>query len=654
MRTLRLNDKGDDVEAWEYFLRGQNFYWLEVDGFFDPETDEATKAFQREHFLDDDGVVGNKTYAVAATLGFAIAEDSSTEENGPNWPPPPPFKPIPYNDRFKVFGNFRYKPAGLRNNPEAITVLDGWYGKNIERVEIPQLSGVKGTAGRTSFDFNKQVSDQVKGFFEAVEKLGLKNLILTWGGSYAPRFVRGSQTYLSNHCLPAQEPVWTPNGPIPIADLKGCKDHVWSYDDGVAITKPIVNYFSNGKKPILKIEINGNVIRCTPNHPIMVLRKKTLDYSEWYLKKDGKGKVQAEYWTEMVRAENLRKGDRVVSVRSLPELCPSLQVDNDWAEILGLFIGDGCLHHRNGAPNYISFSIPKDDRIRKYAINLLTRYFKTSPKEVSDGCQLAYYNRNIYSKFIKYDKKAHEKTIPEEIWNWDAKSQARFLLGYLYSDGYVAKTKSSTNNNHTCTFLWKSASKKLIEGLKQLLSSLGFKTRRISYSPPKDAVICGVPCAGKGYWQTGGLDIMGVLNPDADPMYLERIKAAVHHRKMDTKCWGYETLMPNFTHHAIRNISSDGEEEVFDIEVEGTHNFLNRGIVVSNSFGTAFDINVPWNGLGITPALKGKKGSVRELVETAYKFGLYWGGYFKRKDGMHFEVAVVMSEEEVQKVLSSI
>ncbi len=58
----------------------------------------------------------------------------------------------------------------------------------------------------------------------------------------------------------------------------------------------------------------------------------------------------------------------------------------------------------------------------------------------------------------------------------------------------------------------------------------------------------------------------------------------------------------------------------------------------NHSWGTALDINVAWNGLGRTPALVGREGSVRELVKIANKHGFYWGGHFSRKDGMHFEV----------------
>ena len=59
----------------------------------------------------------------------------------------------------------------------------------------------------------------------------------------------------------------------------------------------------------------------------------------------------------------------------------------------------------------------------------------------------------------------------------------------------------------------------------------------------------------------------------------------------------------------------------------------------NHAFGVAIDINVPWNGLGVTPALKGQKGSVRDLVPIANSLGFYWGGHFQRNDGMHFEIA---------------
>jgi len=67
-----------------------------------------------------------------------------------------------------------------------------------------------------------------------------------------------------------------------------------------------------------------------------------------------------------------------------------------------------------------------------------------------------------------------------------------------------------------------------------------------------------------------------------------------------------------------------------------------RSVLSNHCFGTAFDINAPWNGFGQEPAGYQERGCVWDLVELAHEHGFYWGGHFQRKDGMHFEVAKVL------------
>jgi hypothetical protein len=68
--TLRLHDGYDDtspalrdeVKALQTLLRERGFD-AQADGFFGDGTDSAVKAFQRAHDLDDDGIVGPRTWA---------------------------------------------------------------------------------------------------------------------------------------------------------------------------------------------------------------------------------------------------------------------------------------------------------------------------------------------------------------------------------------------------------------------------------------------------------------------------------------------------------------------------------------------------------------------------------------------------------------
>jgi hypothetical protein len=54
-----------------------------------------------------------------------------------------------------------------------------------------------------------------------------------------------------------------------------------------------------------------------------------------------------------------------------------------------------------------------------------------------------------------------------------------------------------------------------------------------------------------------------------------------------------------------------------------------------HAWGLAIDVNAAWNGLNVTPVLSA--GFVKCFTDA----GFYWGGNFKRKDGMHFELNTI-------------
>ena len=65
--TLKKGSEGERVENWQKFLNWYEGYGLKVDKKFGTLTKEATRDFQRDHGLVDDGVVGPKTIAKAKT-----------------------------------------------------------------------------------------------------------------------------------------------------------------------------------------------------------------------------------------------------------------------------------------------------------------------------------------------------------------------------------------------------------------------------------------------------------------------------------------------------------------------------------------------------------------------------------------------------------
>ncbi len=202
MRVLRKGMTGDDVGRWQFFLVGQN-HQLEVNGNFNDDTYNATRAFQTDNHLDIDGRVGSETLGCAMTLGFDPLDNSDAPANsGSNFPPPPNFNPlISTPERQNVFGRFEFASDPVPSNPENIRIKGNWEADSIVRVQLLQLVGVQGAPHDGGARFHKKAAEQLIGLWKAWGDGGLLDRILTWDGSFVPRFVRGSRTVLSNHAF---------------------------------------------------------------------------------------------------------------------------------------------------------------------------------------------------------------------------------------------------------------------------------------------------------------------------------------------------------------------------------------------------------------------------------------------------------------------
>jgi len=191
METIRKGSKGLAVTRWQTFLRGLEFP-IVADGDFGQKTHDATAEFQSDHLLKADGIVGNATYSIAMGMGFAMVEDEP-------FPPKPSLVSLGQAGREKLFGKFPYVPAPTDTNAEAIRITDDWPRENIVTVEIPQLQGIKGAPANCRVQVHRLVAPKLQELFAEWEKAGLLRHLISWGGSWVPRFVRGSKSTLSPH-----------------------------------------------------------------------------------------------------------------------------------------------------------------------------------------------------------------------------------------------------------------------------------------------------------------------------------------------------------------------------------------------------------------------------------------------------------------------
>jgi hypothetical protein len=197
VQIIKLGSTGADVERWQYFLIGQGFCKAAVSGRFDPEVDAATKRYQRARGMMADGVVGNATLNAATSDGFPLFATvaDSTNRGSSNWPPRPTnIHVLSEAERKKLFGTFKFTAAPTGSNPEAIKIEAGWTAANIVQVDVPVVCVVP-----TKVTLHKLAKDPFIALLEAWDKAKLLDHILTWNGSYVPRFKRGSDTSLSNH-----------------------------------------------------------------------------------------------------------------------------------------------------------------------------------------------------------------------------------------------------------------------------------------------------------------------------------------------------------------------------------------------------------------------------------------------------------------------
>jgi hypothetical protein len=201
MRVLRRGMNGPDVRDWQNFLIGRHIDVGIVDSGFGKKTEDGTREFQRAQGLEVDGTVDNQTLGEAMKLGFAVLQDPEDKsKTGPNFPPPPKNLTALSNAAVqRIFGKYSFRSAPLRNNPEHIIITDDFVRKNIVQVPIPQLIGVRGAPPDGKIDFHRLAANQLTKLFEDWAKAKLIDRILTFDGSFVPRFVRGSRTVLSNH-----------------------------------------------------------------------------------------------------------------------------------------------------------------------------------------------------------------------------------------------------------------------------------------------------------------------------------------------------------------------------------------------------------------------------------------------------------------------
>jgi alpha-L-arabinofuranosidase len=209
--------KGDWILSWQAFLAGQGIYVGDYSPNFGPKTEAATERAQAAWCTQIDGMVGDGTTDAAEARGFtppwrAVQLELvclSDEEDGfmdPSYPQPADLDGdgradlvyLSEDERQELWGPLEYKVVAGKP-----VLTNDWYSKNIVTIKIPQLVGVDvyGTPSSGRCQCHKLAAAQLLGAFQEADEEGFADLLLTYGGTYNMRFIRGSTTTLSNHAF---------------------------------------------------------------------------------------------------------------------------------------------------------------------------------------------------------------------------------------------------------------------------------------------------------------------------------------------------------------------------------------------------------------------------------------------------------------------
>lgn len=474
------------------------------------------------------------------------------------------------------------------------------------------------------FIVNAEATDQWRPFLDAINFGGLIPGFADGGQPGGPRakvnesslvnFARGleGQPYVwggvnwGDCCLVGETAVWGPNGTKPISELQP-GDYVYSYEDGKLTSNKVTAQWFSKRQETYKVRTRRRGVVGSDNHPFLRL---VMGEPATHVKGGARGEqVPATYVAQWARLDALKPGDLLVQPKDVKldkvsnTLPSGREVGLNEAWLLGLIMGDGSVQDTK-----IELCVYGDLRVR--AAGVFAKMGITTHDSDSHGV------RAFSTEFARelaeagFRKPAHEKHIPDCVWGWDEDRQRAFLNGYCDADGHhpadVARHGERTVS---------SCSRRLIEDARFLHIVLGDPVTNVTTNHRLKTI-----------------HINGVEVKNARPLHTFGVSAKHDTRggiSADLRRAGIAEWVDSgdFTLARVIDITPQGEQDTYDIEVEGAHNFIANGVVVHNSgamsaiarFATGLD---PFGGRFAT----GNEGEA--LRGMGFEQGRWQKGYF--------------------------
>jgi Fe-S cluster assembly protein SufB len=389
-------------------------------------------------------------------------------------------------------------------------------------------------------------------------------------------------------CLSGETRIWTASrGQVMIKEMEP-GDQVFAYDEEAErfVVAPVRAMAQTGVRQTFEVSAGraGRRFVATDNHPVLALRDMRVP-----------GAARARWLRQWLTVGELREGDLIAVPRSLPDFgapyaLPSLaaqthhletpcrvpaETNADLMWLLGFFVGDGNLQDA-GKTHRIQFAVPETDtEVRAEITRLVSELFGLRAI-AADAYRLVVNSKALVDWFYKigFHGTSRSKRVPDWVFALPADQRLAFLGGWVDADGYV-QPSADGSVMLTCV------SAPLIEQAQELAELTGLVasgprgfTQPHRHAPERlgGAFRIGI---------SGDFDRLGCRNPKR----LERFgRRQYGHSFTSAKGLTFKAHCNEWLGFApVTSVTPFDVEPVYDIEVDGPHNFIADGVVVHNS-----------------------------------------------------------------------